>query len=876
MEQQKVICTLRSLLKMLFKKKVETVFWVFLCLTIVLLVLFINLPNIIESQIEKRVLHFLNPDDIEFDIQHLGFFNTHISKIRIFKSISIDSADIDYDIKDLSSLLSTKAGSNIDFKVEKVTISGLNIQAILDENGLIKIRGLKFSEESKNQSKKKELFFLQYLPRKIVLKNSQIVLHSQNDKFDDDFFIPFDLMSIISADDGQIVVRAKAYPFGETVNCLVTYDINQGIKFIEIQGRSFDIGHFDQFISKQTDRLQLKGEFDFKFESSSPKKRWDLDVSQIALIKPVEVGIKDIKANLIVASSKINAKGSMNIYSNLIPEIGLQYGMIFDRKNNNYFDLKFETGRISEFEISYKSNLITAKNPKLTARFQGVPAKTKGKIVLSLKNTNFKNKKENIVFSDLKLVSDIAAGLNRNGSKLLSKFTLDANNVNFHSSSVDSLFPNANISGEFFLGSDNSPSCSMTLKAYNGKISASKFKTKALGIDIEVPVSYPEPVKKRYGKYSISSISYDNKYSFSTKGKILQTNLKEFNINGNIDFNQLPDIKTKFNSIIGFKNNPEVSLEFQTNSFKFSESDIKKLILTKIPAAEFEVTAFIKGSADYIDHNLKSSMFLTVNDGKFFMPANNLTADGINSVIEFNDLLSFQTVPGQILTINSIENKNIKINDARMRFSMEQGKSFLVENIKFKWCNGLVSTESIRFPQKKGEYSLTLYCDRLELTQLLKQMGVFNAEGMGTLNGRIPVVYSNGNISFDNGFLFSTPGKGGRIMIENSDRITTGIPMDSPQFSQLDLAQEALKDFKYKWAKLKFHTQDDTLFVNMELDGEPSKILPFEYSKEFGGFIRVDASSPGSHFQGIKLDINLKLPFNKVIKSGNKLKSIFK
>lgn len=112
-------------------------------------------------------------------------------------------------------------------------------------------------------------------------------------------------------------------------------------------------------------------------------------------------------------------------------------------------------------------------------------------------------------------------------------------------------------------------------------------------------------------------------------------------------------------------------------------------------------------------------------------------------------------------------------------------------------------------------------------------------------------------------------------MIENSDRITTGIPMDSPQFSQLDLAKEALKDFKYKWAKLKFHTQDDTLFVDMELDGEPSKILPFEYSKEFGGFIRVDASSPGSHFQGIKLDVNLKLPFNEVIKSGNKLKSIF-
>jgi len=861
---------------MLFKKTVKTVFWVLLCLTIVLLVLFINLPNLIESQIKKKIPQFLNPDEIEFNIQHLGLLNTHISEIRVFKSISIDSVDIDYDIKNLSSLLSIKSGSNIDFKVEKMTISGLNIQAILDEQGQIKIRGLKFPEKSKNQPPKKNLSFLQYLPRKVVLKNSQIILRSQNNKFDDDFFIPFDLMSIVSADDGQIVLRAKAYPFGETVNCLVTYDINQGIKSIQIQGRSFDLSHFDQFVSKQTGRLQLKGEFDFKFESFSPKKRWNVDVSKITLVKPVEMEIKDIKTDLLVGSGKINAKGSMDLYSNLMPEIGLKYGIILDLKNNNHFDLKLETERIPEFEILYKSNLAMVKNPKLTARFQGVPEKTKGEIVLTLKNTNIKNKKENIVFNDLKFVSDIAAGLNKNGNKIFSKFTLDANNINFHSSFVNSSFPNANISGEFFLGNNNSPSCSMTLKADSGKIAALKFKTKALGIDIEVPVSYPEPVKKRYGKYSISSILYDNKYSFNAKGKILQTNLKEFNINGNIDLKKFPDIKTQFNSIVGFNKDSEVSLEFQTNSFKFNESDIKKLVLTKIPAAEFEVTAFVKGSADYIDHNLKSSMRVSVNNGKFFMPDNNLTADGINTVIEFNDLLSLQTVPGQFLTINSIEKNKIKIKDARIRFSMEQGKSLLVENIKFKWCDGLVSTESIRFPQKNGEYSLTLYCDRLELTQLLKQMGVFNAEGMGTLNGKIPVAYTNGNISFDNGFLFSTPGTGGTIMIENSDRITTGIPMDSPQFSQLDLAQEALKDFKYKWAKLKFHTQDDTLFVNMELDGEPSKVLPFVYSKEYGGFIRVDASSPGSHFQGIKLDVNLKLPFNEVIKSGNKLKSIFK
>jgi hypothetical protein len=235
-----------------------------------------------------------------------------------------------------------------------------------------------------------------------------------------------------------------------------------------------------------------------------------------------------------------------------------------------------------------------------------------------------------------------------------------------------------------------------------------------------------------------------------------------------------------------------------------------------------------------------------------------------------------ESVPGQQLTIDSIDLNKIRINDVKVRFSLEDARFLLIENIRFKWCNGLVSSESIRIPQKNNAYALTLYCDRLELTQLLKQMGAFNSEGSGTLNGRIPVIYSDGNISFDNGFLFSTPGSGGKVMIQNTGRITAGIPMNSPQFTQLDLAQEALKDFDYNWAKLIFNTFEDTLSVNMELDGKPSNLLPFEFKKELGGFVRVNASSPGSRFQGIKLDVNLKLPFNDVMKFGNNLNSILK
>ena len=293
-----------------------------------------------------------------------------------------------------------------------------------------------------------------------------------------------------------------------------------------------------------------------------------------------------------------------------------------------------------------------------------------------------------------------------------------------------------------------------------------------------------------------------------------------------------------------------------------------------MPETRFDITASLKGKMTYHDHKLRSSMTLNLAHGTLQMDEDDLVVKGINSDIYFNNLFLPETSPGQIMVIDSIKKNKIKIDDTEIRFTIGQGKYLLVENIKFKWCKGLVSTEAIRFPEESGQYALSLYCDRLELTQLLKQMDAFDARGFGSLSGRIPVVYSNGSIKFDNGFLFSTPGKGGKIIIKNSERITSGIPMDTPQFSQLDLAGEALKDFNYKWVKLKLNTVEDTLLVNMELDGKPSKIMPFEYSKKKGGFIRVDASSAGSHFQGIKLDINLKLPFNEVLRSGSKLQSI--
>ena len=54
---------------------------------------------------------------------------------------------------------------------------------------------------------------------------------------------------------------------------------------------------------------------------------------------------------------------------------------------------------------------------------------------------------------------------------------------------------------------------------------------------------------------------------------------------------------------------------------------------------------------------------------------------------------------------------------------------------------------------------MELYCDRVQLAQALEQFGMTQVRGGGTANGRIPLHYAGGLLSFDDGFLYSTPGE---------------------------------------------------------------------------------------------------------------------
>ncbi len=233
--------------------------------------------------------------------------------------------------------------------------------------------------------------------------------------------------------------------------------------------------------------------------------------------------------------------------------------------------------------------------------------------------------------------------------------------------------------------------------------------------------------------------------------------------------------------------------------------------------------------------------------------------------IAFADLLSTRSDPDQRLTFETLQLGTVVLQKGDVRFQVEGPHSVLVEGCAFRWAGGRIGTQAFRVNPGVEDYTVELYCDRVDLAQALEQFGMTQVHGGGTANGRIPVRWADGALTFDDGFLYSTPGEKGVLRVLGTEILTAGVPPGTPQYGQLDLASEALKDFAYEWAKVTMNTEGRELIVSLQLDGKPEKPLPFIFDRDVGGFARVSANSPGSVFQGIRLDVNFRLPLDQLL-----------
>lgn len=264
-------------------------------------------------------------------------------------------------------------------------------------------------------------------------------------------------------------------------------------------------------------------------------------------------------------------------------------------------------------------------------------------------------------------------------------------------------------------------------------------------------------------------------------------------------------------------------------------------------------------------HSISGTAQLSVDNGTIRSEAQEMALEGIRVKVQMDDLPGLNSAPRQKLQVQRIRWGNLAAEKLQVDFQIESARTLFIETAALQWCNGTMNTGALRITPGRDDYELTLFCDRLDLAMVLEQLGAAEASGEGTVNGRIPLHWSDGTLTFDRGFLFSTPGKTGTIRLSGTQSLLTALPPDTPQHAQLDIATEALKDYTYKWARLYLESEERDLLLKLQFDGKPNRLLPFAYDTGLGRFKRVSGEGEAD-FTGISIDLNFRSPLDEILR----------
>lgn len=618
------------------------------------------------------------------------------------------------------------------------------------------------------------------------------------------------------------------------------------------------------------------------FKGSDPQN-WKLTMSGLRAVAPLTASVADMTAVAQPSETGYQISGNFMLSFDSSSGLGaapvpLRFTRPFDlpvKFSANYtsgskwrFDLtngdQNQTDMIGpafEFDNTY----FTTKFPSVHLSGNGIGGDISTEYHLSIADVHIKSGDVNILCPQFVLKGNTEA-IQGKPNTLVSMNELDLPGTAIALSSSKIRLKGLKVNGELQRDKNGTQTTTATIHFADTDIEAAGGDLSFKRSHGTIPLTFPAGNSKQKGKVSVSAARYQNLNLGAIQADLKQTTTG-FLFNGKLKNPLIPELKAKFSGESNFWGSTEYQTSAQWEVFypaSAPEIDLGKFM----PAAngfKFKGKFLEQGNVVAGKRELQATTKSSLSNGKLHHRKNKISVEGIQMSLWITDLVKMQSAPRQKLKFRRASVGEIEIENGEIDFQIESPRSVLVEKSHFNWCDGNVDAPAIRFKSGTQAYNLILYCDRLNLAKVLQQFGAASVKAEGELNGRIPLKYQNGKLSFKDGFLFTTPGESGKIRMTDTEILTAGIPPDTPQYIQMELARKALEDYDYSWAKLNLTSEGEDLLLNMQLDGKPAKSLPFVYRKDMGGFAKVEAGVQGSTFQGIRLDVNFRLPLNKIM-----------
>ena len=405
----------------------------------------------------------------------------------------------------------------------------------------------------------------------------------------------------------------------------------------------------------------------------------------------------------------------------------------------------------------------------------------------------------------------------------------------------------------------------------SGSIAGIKYP--AAGVEIEtlrldLPYHFPFTPghEQPEGSLTLDSVIYNNS-PLATVSAALSQHEDSLHLSGSVGSLFSDNMKLQVNGTV--KQTPlQAHLAWALDKAPISAT----ILPPAVPIAaglDFNGTLASSGSLLYQNRRISGDALVNLEIESLQMPEKDITIQNISCGVDFPNLPAFSSMPSQHCSAGQLAFGNLQFSDAKVDFRVENLDTVFIEKSSVRWCQGKLESTSLRLSRSKPEINTALYCSKINFSDLLNQFGLDQADGEGSLNGKLPIALSKDGLSFDDGFLFSTPGTGGIIRFSNTDMLRQGVAA-ADVGGYLDYSMKAMEDFSYQWTKLSFNSSGDELQLTMELNGKPRSPLPYGFKN---GMIIETNKGEGLQYP-IRLDVNFRLPLAELFQIGQNIQSI--
>jgi len=181
---------------------------------------------------------------------------------------------------------------------------------------------------------------------------------------------------------------------------------------------------------------------------------------------------------------------------------------------------------------------------------------------------------------------------------------------------------------------------------------------------------------------------------------------------------------------------------------------------------------------------------------------------GVTADVPFVAGVIFRTIESPFVSFTDAKAGNVRFDRGRVDFQVTR-RGIFVDRAEVGWCKGSLNAYSVNWEFARPRDEFVVYADRIDLGEALMMIMPFKGRMEGVLYGRFPVGIDAGHVRLAPGFLYSLPGQGGSLRLEDSAQMRSLLDRSGIKGEVQEPLAKALSDLDFNTLKLDLEPRAD-------------------------------------------------------------------